>query len=478
MSHPISSRSLPDRTPVSRQPRRVAARRIVVLPFLLPLAWWSVLTAETPAGAEEHRERNRPNIVVIMADDLGVECLGCYGSEQYETPNLDRLAASGMRFLNAHSQPICTPSRVQLMTGIYNNRNYLRFGVLDPAAVTFGNLLRGAGYKTCIAGKWQLEGGFDGPRRFGFDRYCLWQLTRRPSRYPNPGFEIDGREVDFKNGQFGPDVASDYVNEFMAENKEGPFLVYYPMIAPHWPFVPTPDHPDWDPTMWRDATGEPGGYRSDKYWDAMVRYTDKMVGKVVDQVDRLGIAENTLILWTGDNGTFQGITSTWKGRQYKGGKGKTIDNGTHVGFIARWPGVIEPGSSSETLVDFSDVLPTLLDVSGTPEPKYADFSGVSLKPAFQGKTRDKQAIYCWYQRDGVREKASEHVRTARYKLYSDGRFFDTQTDRSEKHDLAADGVPESAREVYSVLKQELEKHRMRTVQADPVLSKRRKAHPR
>ena len=153
------------------------------------------------------------------------------------TPFLDSLAQGGMRFEHAHSQPICTPSRVKIMTGISNARNYVRFALLDPRATTFGNLVKKAGYKTCIAGKWQLKGGFEGPNKFGFDEYSLWQLTRRPSRYPNPGLETNGKEFDYDKGEYGPDLVSDYLCEFMERNKEGPFLAYYPMILPHWPFV-------------------------------------------------------------------------------------------------------------------------------------------------------------------------------------------------------------------------------------------------
>ena len=143
------------------------------------------------AGAVEAR---RPNVVLIMADDMGYECVSANGGESFETPRLDALAAGGIRFEHCHSQPICTPSRVQIMTGIYNNRNYVKFGLLDPEQRTFGNLFQDAGYKTVIAGKWQLEGGFEGPNGFGFDEYCLWQLTRRPPRFVNPGFEINGKE--------------------------------------------------------------------------------------------------------------------------------------------------------------------------------------------------------------------------------------------------------------------------------------------
>ncbi len=418
----------------------------------------------------------RPNVVVIMADDIGVECLSCYGSKIYETPNIDRLAASGMRFENAHAQPICTPSRVQLMTGQYNNRNYIRFGLLDPAATTFGNALRSDGYDTCIAGKWQLDGGFDAPRRFGFDRYCLWQLTRRPSRYPNPGLEIDGKEVDFKEGQFGPDVVTDYINDFLAEPRDKPFFVYYPMIAPHWPFVPTPDHPDWDPTMWRDLEKEPNYPKKNEYWDAMVRHTDKMVGKVLDQLETLNLRENTLVIWTGDNGTFTGITSPFRGRQVTGGKGSPKDNGTHVGFVASLPGVIPPASTSEELVDFTDVFPTLLDVAGVKASGRPILDGTSLFPTFTGRPRDKSSIYCWYHRNGVRHEASEHVRNARFKLYSDGRFFDVRSDPDERHDLAGAGVPESARQDFESLQSDLDRHREVTAASDPLQIMKQKTY--
>jgi len=127
------------------------------------------------------------------------------------------------------------------------------------------------------------------------------------------------------------------------EHRDGPFLVYYPMILPHGPFVPTPDHPDYNPEMSRDAKGEPGGFRDPKYWPVMVSYTDKMVGKLVSKIEELGIRENTLIIWAADNGTYEGLTTRYRGPCYRGGRGSTKDSGTHVGFIASWPAVIKPG---------------------------------------------------------------------------------------------------------------------------------------
>jgi len=181
----------------------------------------SVLPGLAPGAS---RETGPPNIVLIMADDLGYECIGAHGGTSYKTPILDKLAGSGIRFDHCYSQPLCTPSRAKIMTGIYNVRNYVRFGLLDPAQTTFAHLLKKAGYATCVVGKWQLGGGLDGPKHFGFDEYCLWQLTRRPSRYPNVGVEVNGKEVDYTEGQYGPDVVSDFACDFIRRNKDKPTI--------------------------------------------------------------------------------------------------------------------------------------------------------------------------------------------------------------------------------------------------------------
>src|SRR5688572_31185118 len=146
------------------------------------------------------RAETRTNIILIVADDLGYECIGANGGTSYRTPNLDRLAATGVRFDHCHVQPLCTPTRVQLMTGLYNVRNYTAFAQMDPRATTFADLLKQAGYATCVAGKWQLGRDVGLPRTFGFDESCLWQHTRRPPRYANPALEINGKEVDYAGG--------------------------------------------------------------------------------------------------------------------------------------------------------------------------------------------------------------------------------------------------------------------------------------
>jgi len=416
----------------------------------LPFLFLAFLPAFAMPCAHAANAR-KPNVVLIMADDMGYECVVANGSKFYKTPNLDRLAAGGMRFEHAYSQPICTPSRVQIMTGRYNSRNYVRFGVLHPDEITFGNVMKKAGYATCVAGKWQLKGGFEGPNKFGFDEYCLWQLTRRPTRYPNPGLEINGEQVDYNNGEYGPDLVSDYLIDFMRRHKDGPFFAYYPMILPHWPFQPTPDSEDWNPTETKEW---PRKKWTRKHFSDMVSYTDKMVGKVDTALKELGIRENTLLIFTCDNGTYTGITSPFQGKQFKGGKGTTLNAGTHVPMIASWPGVIEPGSVSQDLIDFSDLLPTLAELGGGQLPQDRKLDGRSFLPQLTGQPGNpRDWIFCWYERNGKRDgKVKRFARNQTYKLYRDGRFYNIPADELEQRQLTADEIDTSAKAVRAKLK--------------------------
>ena len=199
-----------------------------------------LLPAESHAAAADETS-DRPNVVLIMADDIGIEGLGCYGGVSYKTPALDKLARQGMRFTHAYSQPLCTNTRIQLMTGLYNNRNWLYFGILDPTAKTFGHWMQEAGYKTCIAGKWQLQ-SYDPPdypgaekRRgtgmkvadAGFDEYSLWHTGHtevKGSRYADPTILENGKFRSDLKGGYGPDVWVEYINGFMERNRDEPFF--------------------------------------------------------------------------------------------------------------------------------------------------------------------------------------------------------------------------------------------------------------
>ncbi|MBI1374738.1 MAG: sulfatase-like hydrolase/transferase [Phycisphaera sp.] len=398
----------------------------------------------------------------MMADDMGYECVTANGGESYKTPNLDQLAKTGVRFEHCYSQPICTPSRVQIMTGKYNSDNYIAFGILDPKATTFGNILHDAGYATCIAGKWQLKGGFEGPHKFGFDEYCLWQLTRRPNRYPNPGFEVNGKEVDYKNGEYGPDIVNAYALDFIDRAAKGdkPFFLYYPMMLTHWPFEPTPDSKEWDPMARRNDKSEKSGEGvDDKYFADMVAYCDKMVGKVIAKLDAAGVRENTLFIFTGDNGTYHSIKSRFRGREWIGGKSHMMDNGTHVSMIANWPGSIPRERVITDLVDFSDVLPTLADTAGVKVPEHLGVTGRSYLPQMRGEVgHPREFVYCWYFRNGKLQdpgkdhSAGESARTHRYKLYRTGEFYDVPADFYETSPLDPNKLTAEQREVRDRLR--------------------------
>lgn len=402
---------------------------------------------------------------------------------------IDRLAATGLRFEHGYAQPLCTPSRVQLMTGLYNSRNYIHFGLLDPKAYTFGHAMKAAGYATCVTGKWQLQGGFEGPNKFGFDEYCLWQLTRRPSRYKNPGLEINGMEVDYTENDYGPDLVSDYALDFITRSKDKPFFLYYPMMLVHSPFEATPDSTDWKDGGKRKGKGEKkkgGGEGGEGGEDAggpvsptelrhfadMMNYCDKLVGKLVAKLDELKLRENTLIIFTGDNGTHRGLPSRFQGHEWIGGKGFMKDDGTRVPLIANWPGKIPAGRVSTQMVDFTDIFPTLLEFAGGKVPATVHLDGHSLAAEVQGKkpADPRQWVYCWYAKDGKMKFTEDHsggesARVAEYKQYRGGGFYDVPHDFLEQHPLEPSQLTPAQREVREKLLQVLEKNQ-RT--ADPV----------
>ena len=380
---------------------------LLCLPFIL------LLFGVPTSHAEE-----RPNVILIMADDMGYEALSSNGSESCKSPNLDKLAKRGVRFTNCFSNPICTPSRAKIMTGQYNVRNYVKFGMLDRGQTTFAHQLKAAGYATAIAGKWQLGKEKDAPQHFGFEKSCLWQHTRSgrskedgktiDRRFVNPMLEFNGKEKEYTNGEYGPQVCTDFICDFIETNKKKPFLVYYPMILTHCPFDPTPDSTDWDSKRLGSTTYK--GDRNDpqRHFRDMVAYADKAVGQIVAQLEKSGVRDNTLIIFTGDNGTDKPIVTPWNGTKVVGGKGSMTDTGTRVPLIVSWTdGIKKPGRIVDDLVEFTDVLPTLCEVTGAALPKNHPQDGASIVPVLQNKAdaRKKDWIYIWYRgRVMVRDK--------------------------------------------------------------------------
>jgi len=409
-----------------------------------------VLFLVTAAFADD-----RPNIVMIMADDLGYECIRANGGTSYQTPVLDHLASEGVRFNHCYAQPLCTQTRCKLMTGKYNVRNYVKFGFLDTSQTTFGNLLRDAGYATCVVGKWQLGKDVSLPKHFGFDEHCLWHLTTRPSRYATPGLTTNG-DLQKYPGKFGPDVCTDYACDFIRRHKDHPFLIYYPMIITHCPFEPTPDSDDWNPSSPGSKT-----YKGDaKYFGDMVTYMDKLVGRILKQLEDSGVRDNTLILFTGDNGTDKSVVSMMGDRAVPGEKGSMTDGGTRVPLIAHWQGVTRAGAVSEDLVDFSDFLPTMCEAAGVNLPESFVCDGRSFLPQLKGQAGDpRDWIYVWYSRTGGPQKRGEEfTRNQRYKLYRTGKMYDIENDVDEKQSLNLAVLTESQLAVRATLQAGLDKY--------------------
>lgn len=388
-----------------------------------------MLSAPTALFADENGAPKKPNLILIMADDLGYETIGANGGTSYKTPNLDKLAASGVRFTNCFVQPLCTPTRVQMMTGRYNVRNYISFGNMDPRAVTFANLLKPSGYATCITGKWQLGRDAELPKKFGFDESYLWQLTRRPPRYANPGLEINSVEKDYNHGEYGPDLINGYALDFINRNRAKPFFLYYPMMLTHAPFQPTPDSPDWDPK----AEGEQVNSKP-KHFGEMVSYMDRLIGRLLERLDALGLRENTLVVFVGDNGTGRGVRSMMGDRLVIGGKGLTTETGMHVPLIAHWPGKTAAGKVCTDLVDSTDFLPTLLDAAGVVKPAELELDGRSFLPQARGeKGAPRDWIYAWYSpRQSADTTVREFAFNQNFKLYRTGEFFDLRQDAAEE----------------------------------------------
>jgi arylsulfatase A len=377
---------------------------------------------------------DKPNVILIMADDLGHECLGAYGSKQYRTPNLDRLATDGVRFEQAFAAPLCTATRVMLMTGKYNHRNYTLFAQYPKGERSFGQMLREAGYATAIVDKWQL-GNRPGPNELGFDEWCLFGYGGLGSlgakeRYWHPAIGANGKTVATNEKDYGPDIFLKYCQDFVRKNKTRPFFLYWAMGIPHAPYDATPDSAD-------------RSVRNDiKMYPDMVAYMDKVVGKLVATVDTLGLAEKTLTIFTGDNGTPHGITSQLNERMIAGGKGSMKDAGTHVPFLARWKGTIPPGAACRELVTLCDVYPTLAELAGADVSKER-LDGVSLLPWMKGQSGPaREWVFMSFKSQNPRadgkHDVSAWVRTHRWKLYSSGRLFDLEKDPLEETPATGD----------------------------------------
>ncbi len=419
------------------------------------IAVLAALGIASAAHAQDNAETESPNIIVYLADDIGVEAFGSYGGTSYETPNLDRLAAGGIRFTQAYSMPLCTPTRVALLTGKYNFRNYDNFGYLHTAERTIANYLQAAGYATAFSGKWQLGGSFQTPHLFGFDEYLVWQLEEGDwwNRYKNPILTRDGESTRSREGAYGPDLFAEFAMDFMERHRNRPFFLVFMDTLPHDPWQPTPDSAGYD-------TFDETSVNDVRYFADNVRYQDKIVGRLIDELDSLGIRERTLLFFTSDNGAHSQVTSMTKRGPVQGDKGGSLDAAMHVPLIASWPGTVAPGQVRDDLVDVSDLFATIFEAGGV-QIDNIRYDGVSLYPTLtQAVPSPREWIFVDYYRnrtpgpDTVRGGFGTPFRLVhdgQYKLYPDGRFFDFIADPREELPLPVNELSPEARRAHEAL---------------------------
>lgn len=382
----------------------------------------------------------RPNIILIMADDLGAKELACYGHPEHQTPNLDRLARTGVQFHTCYTACICHPTRFEIMTGQYGSTNGIYHFSGRPGGprkdapeeqivnhLTFGQVLQKAGYATALSGKWQLSGKIPTLiHECGFDEYCMWAYKNnlpdgveytggwegapggRTSRYWNPSIVRNGKYIPTTMDDYGPDMFTDFVIEFASKTRNKPFFIYYPMALTHGPAYSTPKSNPNAEEKFRNSKQEKFGEN--------VEYMDDLIGRIIKALDDAKLREKTIVIFTGDNGT---------GGE---GKGAPTELGARVPMIANCPGTVKPIGLTDVLVDTSDVMPTLVELAQTRVPAGHKIDGRSFAPLLLGKPMEEREWIFSYLGD------RRVLRTKRWLLernapYDFGRLFDCGTSR-------------------------------------------------
>ena len=402
---------------------------------------------------------DKPNVILIMADDIGFEALGFNGAVNYKTPVLDSLARNGINFTNAYSQPLCSPTRVKIMTGKPNYVNYEYFTYLNPSQKTFGNLFQENGYKTSIVGKWQLNGvqfdlennqNLDRPYDAGFDEYCLWWLTERGDRFANPNIFQNGKKIETTIDDYGPNIFSNFIVDYIERNKNTPFFVYYPMALVHDPFRPTPDSEDWNDLNKRNIGNNP------KYFSEMVTYMDKVIGEISDALTKNNLEKNTILIFLGDNGTDTKVTTLNNGYEIQGSKGRTIKHASNVPLIINWNTKINDCRVSDALIDLTDFYATFEDILNV---KNHESYGKSLIPLLLDDSYLERDVLVTYYNPMWSTRGLDRgifAQSKDYKLYKKGEFFKYSEDIYEKRPISTINLTEKENEVFNLLKKSLD----------------------
>ena len=389
----------------------------------------------------------KPNLILVLADDLNAGVLSCYGGESVETPVLDQLAAEGMRYTHCYSPSLCMPSRCELLTGRYSHRNFLGRGNLADGEVTIASALKQAGYATCQVEKWHLNiNGGAMPPQGGFDEYYH---TRLAHNYADPVVDVNGEEQVLAGG-YGPEACQDFAFDFIDRHQDQPFFLFYAMHLPHAPYHVPP------------GSGLADGASNNEKYLAMVEHQDRMVGELVDFLEARQLRERTLLIFIGDNGTPKGLFYQSKGRRLEGGKASLRDGGTHVPMIVSWPGTVPAGVVSDALVDFADFLPTAMDAAGVEVEEDLRLDGRSFHRQLLGEADAPERDHAFkfgVQNGGKGAGPSNGywARTQRWKLYEDGRFYDVPADPLEAAPIAAGEAGQAGEAARRYLQQVLDR---------------------
>ena len=402
----------------------------------------------------------KPNVIVILVDDLGWADLGCYGSRFHLTPNLDRLAHDGTRFTDAYSAcTVCSPTRAALLTGKSPARLHLTDWIaghpapkarlsppdwskrLDPSEPTIASRLKSAGYTTASIGKWHL-GQDTTPEQFGFDLNVAGDHRGQPPRYIAP-YNLP-KLPDGPDGEFLTDRECSEALAFIEKNRSNPFFVYLPHYAVHTPLAGKSN------VVAKYTARTPDAQRNPTY-AALLESVDDSVGRIRSKLDALGIATNTVILFTSDNGglVLGGDHRATSNFPLRSGKGDVYEGGVRVPLIALWPGVTRPGSTVSTPVQTMDLYPTLLEITGTEDAAGHDRDGLSIAPLLHGKGIAQRSLfwhYPHYHPGGATPYGA--VRSGDWKLiqfYESGHLelYNLASDLGEQQDLA-NALPEKA----------------------------------
>ncbi len=386
-----------------------------------------VLTAVSLASLASLRAAEngpaKPNIIFILADDLGIGNVGCYGADNFKTPHLDQLARSGICYSHAYTVPLCGPSRAAILTGRYAFRtgatNQDSTGLIKPSVETMmPKVLKAAGYVAAFIGKWgQLPLG---PADFGFDDYLTfrgsgiyWNTQANGQRYT-----VNGETRTLRDREYMPDVMHQHLTDFITKHHDEPFYIYYSLSHIHAEILPTPDSkPD----------------SEDLYADN-IAYMDKLVGKLVAELENQKLREKTLIIFVGDNGTGGKYAdrSTIGGRRLSGEKGSMLEGGALVPMIANWPGTSPAGEVSQDLIDSTDFLATFAELAGAKLPEKTVIDGRSFAASLRGgKGQPRDWIFIQLAR-------MWYIRETGWKLNQAGELFDMSDSPFEEKLVAAD----------------------------------------